>query len=140
LALVEKEAPKLQKLVPKGAKAYYLITNVPGTAYLDSGSIDKCQQILSAGLSVPTFCWWRDDLNRRMDDAYDLKWAYPELMAGTDMLRMIIESGLSDDRERRTSAIRTFVRAQYEDDEDVRFQQVELQNKLLKCHHLLECL
>lgn len=66
-----------------------------------------------------------------MDDAYDLKWAYPELMAGTDMLRMIIESGLSEDRERRTSAIRTFVRAQYEDDEEVRFKQVELQNKLL---------
>jgi hypothetical protein len=131
LDLVEKEAPKLDKLVPKGAKAYYLITNVPGTSHLESGSIDKCQQSLSNTLSVPAFCWWRDDLNRRMDNAYDLKWAYPELMAGTDMLRMIIESGLSDDKERRTSAIRTFVRAQYEDDEEVRFKQVELQNKLL---------
>jgi hypothetical protein len=131
LDLIEQEAPKLHKLVPKGAKAYYLITNVPGTAHLDSGSIDKCQQTLSTTLSVPTFCWWRDDLNRRMDNAYDLKWAYPELMAGTDMLRMIIESGLSEDKERRTSAIRTFVRAQYEDDEEVRFKQVELRNKLL---------
>jgi hypothetical protein len=131
LKILEEEGPKLRNLVPKGAKAYYLITNIPGTSHLDSGSIDKCQQILGGNLTVPAFCWWRNDLNRRMDNAYDLKWVYPEVMAGTDMLRLIVESGLTEDKERRTSAIRTFVRAQYDDDEEVRFKQVELQNKLL---------
>jgi hypothetical protein len=131
LDLIEEEAPKLDKLIPKGAKAYYLVTNVPGTAHLDSGSIDKCQKTLSEKLLIPAFCWWRDDLNRRLDTAHDLKWLYPEIMTGTDMLRLVVESGLTEDKERRTSAIRAFVRAQYDDDEEVRFKQVELQNKLL---------
>lgn len=131
LDIIEEEAPKLQKLIPKGANSYYLITNIPGTAYLDSGSIDTCQNLLSNALSVPAFCWWRDDLNRRLDNAYDLKWVYPEVMTGTDLLRLIVESGLTEDKERRTSAIRTFVRTQYDEDEEVRFKQIELQNKLL---------
>lgn len=131
LEIIEEEAPKLHKLIPKGAKSYYLITNVPGTAHLDVGAIDKCQTLLSNALSVPAFCWWRDDLNRHLDNAYDLKWIYPELMTGTDLLRLIVESGLTEDKERRTSAIRTFVRTQYNEDEEVRFKQIELQNKLL---------
>jgi hypothetical protein len=35
------EAPKVAKLIAKGAIAYHLITNVRGTAHPDSGSIDK---------------------------------------------------------------------------------------------------
>jgi hypothetical protein len=124
------ELPKLTKLVPKGAKAYHLLTNVPGTAHGETGSIDKVNRALSA-LPVPAFCWWRDDLNQRLDTAFDLKWLYPQLLTGTDMLRLLVEQALSGDRERRTSAIRAFVRAQYEEDREVRFKQVELQNDLL---------
>ncbi len=52
-------------------------------------------------------------------------------MAGPDFLRAIIESGLSEHRERRSGAIRAFLRSQYDMDEEVRFKQIELQNKLL---------
>lgn len=134
IKVLEHETPKLSALIPKGAKAYYLLTNLPGTAHPDVGAIDQINRILAGafqGSKVESYCWWRDDLNRRMDNAYDLKWVYPEIMGGTDLLRLIIETGLSEHKERRGSAIRAFVRKQYIDDEDVRFKQIELHNKLL---------
>lgn len=129
--IISGEAPKVKQLIPKGAEAYYLLTNVPGTAHLDSGSIDKVRKILSDALEIPSECWWRDDLSRRLDNASDLKWVYPEIMTGRDLLHYIVESGLSEHKGRRTSAIRAFIRKQYDNDEEVRFKQVELQNKLL---------
>lgn len=131
VGIIDQELPKLQQLIPRGAARYVLATNIPGTAHLDTGSIDRLNELLSNRLGVPSVCWWRDDLNRRLDNAWSLKWVYSELMTGPDFFRAIIESGLSEHRERRSSAIRAFVRAQYDMDEEVRFKQVELQNKLL---------
>ena len=37
----------------------------------------------------------------RLDNAWDIKWVYPELMTGRDMIRCLIEAGLSEDKERR---------------------------------------
>jgi hypothetical protein len=130
-AIVEDEAPKVRDLIPRGAVRYVLITNVPGTAHPEKGSIDKLNGLLTENVGVPSSCWWRDDISRRLDNAWDLKWAYPDIMAGPDFLRAIVESGLSEHRERRSAAIRAFLRSQYDMDEEVRFKQVELQNKLL---------
>jgi len=129
--IVAGEAPKIRNLIPKGAKHYYLLTNVPGTAHLDSGSIDKVQQILRSELQLPADCWWRDDLCRRLESYPELRWAYPELMTGMDLLRYLVEEGLSESRGRRMAAVRAFVRDQYELDKEVRFKEVELQNRLL---------
>jgi hypothetical protein len=126
------EAPKVKKLIPRGAREYYLLTNVPGTGHLDAGSIDRVNRTLNAEIGLPSFCWWRNDLNRRLDNAWDLKWAYPEILTGLDVIRFIFESGLSEDKERRSSAIRALVEQQYRDDYEVRFKQVDLQNKLLE--------
>jgi hypothetical protein len=134
LDTLEQEAPKLSALIPRGATGYYLLTNVPGTAHFQTGSIDKADVTLRSALhstGIQPYVWWRDDLNRRLDNSYDLKWRYPEIMGATDLLRAIIENGLTEDRERRGSAIKTFLRKQYDDDEDVRFKQIELQNRLL---------
>jgi len=129
--IVAEEAPKVKTLIPKGAREYYLITNVPGTAHLDTGSIDRVQRILNDTLDIPAHCWWRDDLSRRLDNAWDLKWAYPELMTGIDMLRHVVQSRLSEHRERRTTAIQAYIRLQYQNDREVRFKQIDLQNQLL---------
>jgi NACHT domain len=131
LDVLEPELRKIERLIPKGAKSYYLLTNVPGTAHLDSGSIDQLNQLLAKYIPIPFCCWWRSDLDRRLDTAFDLKWLYPQLMTGTDMLRVILEQNLSAEPSRRTSAVRAFIRAQYERDKEVRFKQVELQNDLL---------
>ena len=128
---VEDEAPKVQALVPKGATKYYVLTNVPGTAHPQSGSIDSVQRMLDEQLPIPAQCWWRDDINRRLDDAWDIKWSYPDVLSGPDILRLVIESALPDDALRRTAAIRTCVRDQFDRDKEVRFKQVELQNELL---------
>ena len=129
--IVRGEVEKVRQLIPKGAKEYYILTNVPGTSYLGSGSIDVVQQVMGGSVDIPCQCWWRDDINRRLDDGWNIKWAYPEILSGPDILRHIVEKGLSEDAERRTLAIRAFVRDQYLREKDVRFKQVEIQNKLL---------
>jgi len=110
---------------------FYLITNIQGTSHIDVGSMDQLSERLRGELSVPFMCWWRDDINRRLDNAWAVKWVYPELMTGPDFLRAVIESGLSEHRERREGAIRAFLTQQYSTDEQVRFKQVELQNHLI---------
>ncbi len=116
LEIIKGEAPKVKGLIEKGAKQFFLITNVPGTAHPDVGSIDQMNQLLESELGLPSRCWWRDDLNRKMDDAWNLKWSYPELMTGPDLIRSIIESGLSEDKERRANAIKAFVSDQFNAD------------------------
>jgi len=80
---------------------------------------------------MPSQCWWRDDLSRRLDNAWDLKWVYPALMTGQDLIRSVLESGLSENKERRASAIRAYVTHQFDIDQKVKFKQVELDNRLL---------
>ena len=131
VAILDEEIPKVKRLIPKGASQYVLLTNVPGTAHLEVGAIDRVNQLMVSTLEIPSFCWWRDDINRHLDNAWSLKWVYPELMTGPDLLRAVLETGLSEQRERRSSAIKAFLRHQYEQDEQVRFKQVELQNNFL---------
>src|SRR5687767_10654708 len=47
IAIADEEAPKIKKLIPKGAKAFYLLTNVAGTSHLEIGSIDRVNKILT---------------------------------------------------------------------------------------------
>ena len=128
---VKDESPKIAKLIAQGAKKYVLITNIPGTAIPESGSIDTVQELLDRYIEIPAQCFWRDDINRRLDDAWDIKWSYPEVLNGPDIVRMILQTGLTEHIDRRISTIKTFLRGQYDHDTDVRFKQVELQNELL---------
>ena len=125
------ELPNIAKLVQQGVTKYILITNVAGTGPRDTGSIDVVQKLLDDHIDIPAQCWWRDDVERRLDDAWDIKWSYPEVLRNQDILRIIIQRGLTEDGERRTNAIRTFLREQFESDTDVRFKQIDLQSKLL---------
>jgi hypothetical protein len=130
VAIMEDELPKVKKLIIEGASQYILLTNIPGTAHPGAGSIDQLSKLMSSELGIPSQCWWRNDINRRLDNSWSLKWAYPDLMSGPDFLRWITETGFTEHRERRAAAVRAFLRTQYESDEEVRFKQVELQNKL----------
>jgi hypothetical protein len=131
LEIIENELPKIKELIPRGVTKYYLLTNVPGTSHLDSGSIDKARNLLDKEIPIPSECWWRDDISRRLDGTPELRWAYPELISGIDILKQLVESGLTEYKERRISTIKSFLRDQYELEKEVRFKQVELQNKLL---------
>ena len=125
------ELPKLSKLVPAGADRYVLMTNVPGTAHPDFGSIDTLDTFLRDTLPIHSQCWWRDDLSRRLDNHPDLRWSYSELITGPDLLRLLLESGIHANVDRRTHAISAYLADQLDQDTEVRFKQVELQNDLL---------
>jgi hypothetical protein len=103
LNVASKEAPKIAQLLPKGVAGYYLLTNIPGTAHPEVGSIDQANQILREHFAVPAQCWWREDLNRRLEGTHELKWSYPELLTGMDALFGIIEGGLTEHKSRRTT-------------------------------------
>lgn len=128
---IDGEVEKVRRLSERGAIRYFFITNVAGTAHLGSGSIDRLQDELNSRLPIPSTCWWRDDLNRRLDGNWDIKLRYPEILSGQDFLRLLFETSAGQDHARRERALKLFMAAQYEEDEDVKFKQVELHNKLL---------
>ncbi len=125
------ELEKVRKLIDLGARKYIFVTNVPGSAHLGIGSIDRVAAKLQEELSIPTMVWWRDDLNRRLDGNWDIKLRYSEVLSGHDFFRLLLESIAGEDHERRMNALRAFLAEQYSEDAEVKFKQVELSTKLL---------
>jgi len=125
------ESGKIRRLVPRGAVQYIFITNLQGSSHLDSGSIDTLQRQLQEKFDIPVRCWWRDDINRRLDGHWDIKLRYSEILSGHDFFRILIESTVGQEKERRANAISAFLATQYEEDVEVKFKQVELHTKLL---------
>ena len=130
LASMEDERAKAAELANLGASEYVIMTNVAGTAHLDVGTIDRLDELLKS-FAIPARCLWRDDINRRLDDAWDLKWTFPEVMTGPDLIRAVIQSGVAEHQLRRTNALRSFITAQLQADRQVRFRQVDLETPLL---------
>nr|WP_137831055.1 hypothetical protein [Methylobacterium sp. L1A1] len=129
--LIKLEKEKVQRLKKRGAVAYYLITNISGTSHLDVGSIDQVNKQLSDALDIPSYCWWRDDLEARINNNADIKWSFPDILKGTDILQMLLEGGLPNMAQPRRLALKSYIATQHLSDQEVKFKQVELQNKLL---------
>lgn len=128
--IVRLEKSKILKLKAKGLKKYYLITNLKGTAHPDVGSIDKVNAALTEALGVEAYCWWRDDLDRRLDLHSTLKWSYPDILKATHLLEKLVAGKLGEEEERRRSAMRAYMTAQYEDDQELKFKQTELRSTM----------
>lgn len=128
--IIKEEAPKIAKLIPKGAKKFYLLTNVRGTGHLDVGSKDVVNSILEREISIPSICWWRDDLGSLVDGDPIFKWSFPEIITGQDVLNAVLFEGIQESKERRESIIRAYLVDQYAIDNEVKFKQIDLQNKL----------
>lgn len=126
------EKPKVERLAANGATRYIMVTNARPTGHEDTGRIDRVQTWMDENLPIPAVCLWRDDLERRLDDAdSQLKLAYPSILSGEDTLTMIVAAQIGRDRERITRTLRSFVREQYLKDAEVKFRQTELANSLL---------
>jgi hypothetical protein len=91
--VVKGEKKKILKLKELGLSKYCLLTNLKGTAHLGSGSIDRINNTLSDSLGMEAYCWWRDDIDRRIDGSSSIKWSYPEILRATDLLQTLV-SGL----------------------------------------------
>lgn len=128
--VVRTERDKVERLKALGLKRYILITNVKGTAHLHAGSIDKVNAELSELLGVEAYCWWRDDLDRRLDAASAVKWSYPEVLKATDLLEVLVRGQLGEEEDRRRNAIRAYLTDQYDDDLELKFKQTDLRSKM----------
>ena len=128
--VVRAEKHKVEKLKSLGLRKYVLLTNVQGTAHLNAGSIDSVNQELSTLLGIEAYCWWRDDLDRRLDAASTIKWSYPEILKATDLLEVLVRGQLGDEEERRRNAIRAYLTAQYDDDLELKFKQTDLRSTM----------
>ena len=129
--LIKGEKEKVERLKKRGLAAYYLLTNVRGTAHLGVGSIDRVNEELSGQFGIPSYCYWRDDIERRLDSMHDIKWSFPAILRGTDLLKVLLSGDVGEAAQRRNAAMRAYIINQYRIDEEVKFKQVELQNKLL---------
>ena len=132
LRTLRNELPKVRNQIKEGAKKFVLVTNVAGTAHPEVGSIDKLHDLLAEHIPIPVQAWWRDDLDRRLDNEWDLKFMYPALFSGVDLLRLVVEASPRESRERRQNAITAFLSGQFESDREVKFKQVELQNDIFE--------
>ena len=128
---IDGEREKIDRLIERGAKRYFLITNVAGTGHLDVGTIDKTLKLVQSTLPIPIQIWWRDDINRRLDGNWDIKLRYSEVLSGHDFFRLLLDTVAGHDHERRMNALRAFLAEQYAEDLEVKFKQVELHTKLL---------
>lgn len=126
---LRQEAPKIQQLARRGVSKYYLITNVTGSATIDAGSIDRMQEMIG-NLPIEASCLWRTDLDARLDNAWEVKWSFPEVLAATDLLGALVAPRLSEDVERRTRALQAYLAERYDKERLVRFKQIDLQNDL----------
>jgi hypothetical protein len=123
-ASIDRERPKVEELVRRGARRYVLMTNVRGSSHLGTGSIDRVQDHLNSTLPIPAQCLWRDDLDRRLDGQPQLKLRYPALLDGVDAVRMVWESGFAGEQaRRRRRALEAYLAHQHGEDSGVRFRQ-----------------
>ena len=130
LRTLKNELPQVQKQIDAGAKRFVLVTNVAGTGVRDVGSMDKLQALLEKHIPIPASAWWRNDIDRRLDDSFDLKFAYPALLTGPDFLRLMVDASPSEGRERRRNAMTAFLSHQFDADREVKFKQVDLESEI----------
>ena len=131
MEILKDEIPKIECLIPKGAKGFYLLTNVSGTAHLNNGSIDRVNTIFEENISIPAQCWWRDDISRKFESDPLLKWSFPQILNGQDILNSLIFQNINENNDKRKAVINAYLSDQYKIDNEVKFKQIDLQNKLI---------
>ena len=130
--VIAAETPNIQEMVRGGTKRWTLMTNVPGTSYPDSGTIDRLNRILvKAGqnLKLEMTAWWREDVSRRLSNVpWETKLAFPNMLVGFDAMRAVLFDAFRiGDRERLLRGANR--RAT---DQDVRFKHGELEGVALQ--------
>lgn len=127
---VETEKKKVQELISRGLKKYILITNVSGTAHMDVGSIDQQEKLITKELGVPSYIWWRDDIDARLDSNSSVKFSYPEILKLSDFAGVIFEGQKSAKSEQISTTIQQYISHQFSIDREVKFKQVDLTKNL----------
>ena len=120
----------MKRLIADGVSSYYFITNVKGTASSKRGSIDQVNEFLTQSFDIPCRVWWRDDLDRRLEQFSDIKWSYLEILKGTDVLSLLLAHVNNSVQEKFESTVKSYISSQYASECDVNFKQVDLKHRL----------
>ena len=128
--LVKSEQENVKRLIADGVSSYYFITNVKGTASSKRGSIDKVNEFLTQSFAIPCQVWWRDDLDRRLEQFGDIKWSYPEILKGSDVLSLLTAHSDNSAQETFDRTMTNYLSSQYQIESEVKFKQVDLRHKL----------
>lgn len=134
-AVVKKELDNLRRLAKEGVRHYVLVTNVPSTAKPGTGTFAQLNKKLDEYAKELGFdemtCIWREALNSWLDNSEDsIKWAYADMLAGWDLIRFLVaeQVGATKNQADRT-LIRQVAASQWDDDQRVKFSQVEVDRK-----------
>ena len=131
--LIKSEKPKIAKLIRRGAKEYFFVTNVRGTSHIETGSVDRVNSELTNAFGIPVNVWWRDDIDRRLEQHVDIKWSYPEVLKATDILPMLLNRASYDENKALLAArsLTNYMATQYYADKEIRFKQADLRSDLI---------
>lgn len=134
-AVVKKELDNLRRLAAEGVRHYVMVTNVPSTAKPGTGTFAQLNKKLDAYAKELGFdemtCIWREALNSWLDNSEDsIKWAYADMLAGWDLIRFLVaeQVGATKNQADR-KLIRQVAASQWDDDQRVKFSQVEVDRK-----------
>jgi hypothetical protein len=135
-AEIKDESEKIKRFAAQGTRKYVLVTNVASTGTRDTGTFDKLNAKLdeySKEFGLEMSCIWREALNPMVDSApTETKWAYAEMLAGWDLIRYLISEQTD---ATKNSGLRELIRrvtaAQWDEDERIKFSQVELDRERL---------
>lgn len=132
-ATIKGEQSKIENLVrEKKISRYILMTSVAGTTTAtNTGSMQKLQTFLdefSQQVGIPVECWWQADIDAEVDAAPDsIKWAYQEMLAGSEAIRYLIyganEEGAA--HEMRETVLKVMA-SQWGDDSKIKFSQLDM--------------
>ncbi|MGW7583781.1 NACHT domain-containing protein [Kitasatospora sp. NPDC054768] len=108
---IDRERANIERLVSAGARQYFLLTSMAGTAVPGRGTMDRFDAELakySAEFGLGMRIWWRADIDARVDAAPDsLKFAYPGMLTGHDHVRYLIRGSPATGAHTRPSLMRS---------------------------------
>lgn len=135
--VIADESKNLAAMAAAGTKRWTLMTNVSGTSYPDSGTIDRLNRTLaksSKQFEMQMTAWWRDDLSRRLDSApWETKLAYPNMLVGFDAMRAVLfDAYRTGDRQRLLGTLKLAATTEWSNDQEVRFKHGELDGVALQ--------
>ncbi|WP_349876143.1 hypothetical protein ABIH81_18550 [Micromonospora sp. HUAS YX12] len=123
------ETEKIIALVERGARTYYLITNIEGTGNLDTGTIDRLSQALaerSKAWSIEILPWWRETIDAQVSAAPNhLLRPFIRILPPDQILALTKLDG-SPDARRRDRILLAYLRDRYAFDDPIRFGEVDL--------------
>jgi hypothetical protein len=136
---ISDDLAKLGRLIERGLQRYVIISNVPCSPHSDTGTRDKMIKWLSTNISakIEVDVWWRSDLDRRLENNWDLQRTYGLTSAEFHKDRLleallgledadIADTVKTSRADPRLITIRQFLRSQYNRESHIRFKQAEL--------------